>query len=153
MSATIRFCKLALTAMVIAGIALMSSLASAHHSTANFDYTKTVVLNGTIKKFQWSNPHSFIQILVPDGKGGNVEWSIEAGSPTLERRLGWKQGMIKEGEKVSAVIAPVRTGGPSGTLRQITLPNGIVLYGPGNQGTPTDLDLPTLQRATPEDAK
>jgi hypothetical protein len=153
MSATIRFRGLALAAMATVGMALTAVPASAHHSTANFDYTKTVVLNGTIKKFQWSNPHSFIQILVPDGKGGEVEWSIEAGSPTLERRLGWKQGMIKEGDKVSAVIAPVRAGGPSGTLRQITLPHGIVLYGPGNRGTPTDLDLPTLQRATPEDAK
>jgi hypothetical protein len=134
-----------------AGMALIATNASAHHSTANFDYTKTVVLSGTVKQFQWTNPHSFIQVLVPDGKGGSVEWSVESGSPALERRLGWSPEMIKQGEKVSVSIAPVRSGAPSGTLRQITLSNGKVLYGPGNQGEAPG--LPTLSPATEGEAK
>lgn len=139
---------------VAAGVILMGTQASAHHSTANFDYTKTVVLNGTVKKFQWTNPHSFIQVMAPDGKGAIVEWSVEAGSPGLQRRLGWTPDMVKPGDKVSVVIAPVRSGGPMGTLRQITLSNRKVLYGPGNQGElPTDIGLPTLSRATPGGAK
>lgn len=146
------FCKMAVA--VAAGLFLAVTPASAHHSTANFDYTKTVVLNGTVKKFQWTNPHSFVQVVVPDGKGKMVEWSVEAGSPGLQRRLGWTPDMVKPGDKVAVVIAPVRTGAPMGTLRQITLPNGKVLYGPGNQGElPTDIGLPTLSRATPGAAK
>jgi hypothetical protein len=137
-----RFCELAVTAIVV----FIGTQASAHHSTANFDYTKTVVLSGTVKQFQWTNPHSFIQVVVPDSKGEGVEWSIESGSPALERRLGWKPDMIKPGDKVSVTIAPVRSGGPSGTLRQITLPNGTVLYGPGNQGEVPG--LPTIPSST-----
>jgi hypothetical protein len=132
-----------------AGVLLIGTQASAHHSTANFDYSKTVVLNGTVKKFQWTNPHSFIQVMAPDGKGGMVEWSVESGSPGLQRRLGWSPDMIKPGDKVSVSIAPVRSGAPSGTLRQITLPNHKVLFGPGNQGELPEGALPTLSRATP----
>jgi hypothetical protein len=142
-----RFCQLALSV----GMVLIGTHASAHHSTANFDYTKTVVLKGTVKQFQWTNPHSFIQVVVQDGNGADVEWSIESGSPALERRLGWKPEMIKPGDKVVVVIAPVLSGGPSGTLRQITLPNGKVLYGPGNQGEVPG--LPTLPSVTEEGTK
>ena len=139
--------------VLAAGFALASAQAGSHHSTANFDYTKTVELNGTVKKFQMTNPHSFIQVVIPDGKGGSVEWSVESGSPNSERRAGWKPEMIKSGDKVTVLIAPVRTGEPMGTLRQITLPNGKVLYGPANLGPLPDLALPTIPHATTEAPK
>jgi hypothetical protein len=60
--------------------------------------------------------------------------------------------VIKPGDKVSALVAPMRTGEPMGTLRQITLPNGKVLYGLANRPLP-DLALPTIPRATAEDPK
>lgn len=122
--------------------------ADAHHSTANYDYTKSVELNGVLKKFQWTNPHCFLQVVVPDGKGGEVEWSIESGSPALARRLGWAPEMFKTGEKIKVVIAPNRNGERDGTLKSVTLANGKTLYGPGNQGQlPDGLGLPTLERA------
>jgi len=144
-----RICKL----LVAAGIVLSGAQVSAHHSTANFDYTKTVELIGKVKTFQMTNPHSFIQVVIPDGRGGSVEWSVESGSPNSERRAGWKPEMIKSGDKVTVLIAPVRTGEPMGTLRQITLPNGKVLYGPANLGPLPDLALPTIPHATPEAPK
>ena len=126
----------------------VGSQAISHHSTANYDYNKTVTLNGTLKKLQWMNPHCFLQVVIPNGKGGMVEWAIESGSPGLARRLGWKPEMFKVGDKLKVVIAPIRSGEPGGTLRSVTLANGKVLYGPGNQGElPTDLGLPTLKRA------
>ena len=149
MNLTRSLCQL----VVAAGFALVGTQASAHHSTANFDYTKTVELIGTVKNFQMTNPHSFIQVVVPDGKGGSVEWSIEAGSPASERRSGWKPEMIKPGDKVKVLIAPVRTGEPMGTLRQIALPGGKILYGPANLGPLPDLALPTIPRATVEAPK
>jgi len=139
--------------VLAACFALAGSQAGAHHSTANFDYTKTVELKGTVKKFEMTNPHSFIQVLVPDGKGGNVEWSVESGSPASERRSGWKQDTIRPGDKVSVLIAPVRTGESMGTLRQITLPSGKVLYGPANLGPLPDLALPTIPRAPTDESK
>jgi len=139
--------------VLAAGFALASAQAGSHHSTANFDYTKTVELNGTVKKFQMTNPHSFIQVVIADGRGGSVEWSIESGSPGSERRSGWKTDSIKPGDKVTVLIAPVRTGEPMGTLRQITLPGGRVLYGPANLGALPDLALPTIPRASTDESK
>lgn len=121
---------------------------SAHHSTANYDYSKTVTLVGTLKKFQWTNPHSFLQIVVTDGRGKQVEWSVESGSPGLARRLGWAPEMFKVGDKLKVVLAPIRTGETKGTLKSVTLPNGKTLFGPGNQGElPNDLGLPTLKKS------
>ena len=144
-----RICKL----LVAAGIVLSGAQVSAHHSTANFDYTKTVELIGKVKTFQMTNPHSFIQVVIADGRGGSVEWSIESGSPGSERRSGWKTDSIKPGDKVTVLIAPVRTGEPMGTLRQITLPGGKVLYGPANLGALPDLALPTIPRSSTDESK
>jgi hypothetical protein len=126
-----------------------AALAMAHHSTANFDYTKTVVLKGKLKSLQWTNPHCFLQIEVPDGKGGTVEWAVESGSPGLLRRLGWKPELFNKGDAVTAEIAPIRSKENKGTLRFVTLVDGKKLFGPGNQGElPADLGLPTLEKAT-----
>jgi hypothetical protein len=139
--------------VVAVGIVMFATQANAHHSTANYDYTQNVELVGTVKELQWTNPHSFLQVLVPDGKGGNVEWSVETGSPSLDVRLGWSRDMFKPGDTVKVILAPLRSGGPNGTLKSVTLPDGKVLYGPGNQGTlPGGLELPTLDKAKPDAA-
>ena len=134
----------------IAGAVLLAGATQvvAHHSTANYDYTKTVVLKGKLKSFQWTNPHCFLQIEVPDGKGGTTEWSVESGSPGLVRRLGWKPEYFNKGDTLTAIVAPIRSKETKGTLKSVTLANGKVLYGPGNQGAlPADLGLPTLEKA------
>ena len=64
----------------------------AHHSFAMFDLGKEVTVEGVIKEVQYTNPHVWIQILVPDGKGKDVEWGIEAGAPGMMTRAGWKPG-------------------------------------------------------------
>ncbi|PNG24392.1 hypothetical protein CR492_19085 [Methylocella silvestris] len=139
--------------LATAGLMLSATQAFAHHSTANYDYTQNVELIGTVKELQWTNPHSFLQVLVPDGKGGAVEWSVETGSPSLDVRLGWSRDMFKPGDTVKVILAPMRSGGPNGTLKSVTLPDGKVLYGPGNQGTlPEGLALPTLEKASPDAA-
>src|SRR3954463_5190518 len=80
----------------------------AHHSFAMFDRTKTVALQGTVKEFQWTNPHCFIQLLVPSPDGASVEWSIEMNSPGASFREGWRPGSLAAGQKVSLTINPVR---------------------------------------------
>lgn len=67
----------------IAAACFFARAASAHHSTAEFDYTKQVTIKGVVKEVQWTNPHSYIQMLV-DGEGADkVLWSVEIGSPSL----------------------------------------------------------------------
>ena len=92
------------------GLGLTAPAAQAHHSYAMFDRSKTVTLNGTIRQFQWTNPHSWIQLTVPGDNGATDEWSIEMGSPFELLRVGWTTTTVKAGDKVSIQIHPVKDG-------------------------------------------
>ena len=78
----------------------------AHHSPAAFDRTKEVTLVGTVKEFRWQNPHTWIEVNVPDGKGKTVLWGVELTSPTYLVRAGWKSNTIKPGDKVTVTYLP-----------------------------------------------
>ena len=93
----------------------------AHHSPAAFDRTKEVTLVGTVKEFRWQNPHTWIEVNVPDGKGKTVLWGVELTSPTYLVRAGWKSNTIKPGDKVTVIVNPVRTGEPAGIFRKLIL--------------------------------
>ena len=123
-----------LTALFGALILTVGS-AAAHHSFAMFDLTKETTLEGTIKEFQWTNPHVWIQFTVADGKGGAQEWGAEAGAPGMLTRTGWKSSMLKPGDKVTVVLHALKSGAPSGGLVRITLPDGRVM-GPGGAPPP-----------------
>ncbi len=94
--------------------ALAASSAEAHHSYAMFDRAKTVTLTGTIRQFQWTNPHSWIQLTTPNDAGGTDEWSVEMGSPFELLRVGWTATTVKAGDKVSIQIHPVKDGSKGG---------------------------------------
>lgn len=108
---------------------LASTGATAHHSTAEFDYSKEVVVTGTVKEVQWTNPHSFLQVLVPGGDGKTVQWAVEIGAPAINVRMGWRKDSVKEGDKVTMYVAPARDGRPYGTLRYLTFEDGRRLDG------------------------
>ena len=111
----------------------------AHHSPAAFDRTKKVTLVGTVKEFRWQNPHTWIEVEVPDekDKGKLVVWGVELTSPTYLIRAGWKSNIIKPGDKVSVVVNPVRSGEPSGIFVSMTLADGReLLERPARLGTP-----------------
>ena len=87
----------------------------AHHSFAMFDRDKEVTLAGTVREFQWTNPHAFIEMDVPDDKGSTAEkWSVEMNSPNNLTRQGWKSSMLKAGDKVSVTMNPLRDGKKGG---------------------------------------
>jgi len=104
----------------------------AHHSFAMFDTSSTVTLTGVVTTFEWTNPHSYIEVDVPDGRG-TKHWTIELGSTSILMRGGWKFNTLKHGDKVTAVVNPMRNGDPGSLLSKITLPDGRVL---GNGGPP-----------------
>jgi hypothetical protein len=104
-------------------------LALAHHSTAEFDYTRQVTIKGTVKEVQWTNPHSYIQLLV-DGEGAQkIQWSVEIGSPSLNIGMGWRKNSVKAGDVVTMLLSPARNGKPYGTLRVLTFADGKTLDG------------------------
>ncbi len=100
--------------------------ASAHHSFAGFDMTRAVMLHGTVKELQWTNPHCFLQVLVP-GAAGSVEWSLEMNSELAEYRNGWRPQTVKPGDTVTVTINPSRDGTSSGRLVSATDVGGHAL--------------------------
>ena len=109
--------------------ATSASPALAHHSFAMFDRTKQLTLAGTVKGFQYTNPHSWIQLIVKAPAGDEEEWTIEALSPNVLGRSGWKRNSIVPGDKVTLLIYPLRDGRHGGNLISVTLPDGVTLGG------------------------
>jgi hypothetical protein len=95
----------------------------AHHSFAMFDRTHTLMLQGTVRQFQWTNPHCFLQLLV-EKEGPPVEWSLETSSPADMYRIGWRPGSFRPGDKVTVVINPSRDGMTSGSVVSATDAHG-----------------------------
>jgi hypothetical protein len=121
--------KLNRMALIAAGVVAIAGPAFAHHSFAMFDSAKEVTLVGTIKEFQWTNPHTWIQINVPDASGKLVEWSIEGGSPNGLARRGWKSTSLKPGEKVTLTTHPMKDGSAGGSLMKVVKADGTVVGG------------------------
>ena len=105
--------------------------ASAHHSGAGVDRSRTVTVSGIVKDFRWTNPHSWIDLEVADEKGTTGVWSIEMNPPPYLIRAGWKSTSLKPGDKVSVTLYPIRTGEPGGIFVSVTLADGTVLSGRG----------------------
>ena len=100
---------------LVGALTLAAPAALAHHSFAMFDAQKEVTHNGTVREFQWTNPHSWLQVQVAQG-GASVEYSIELGSPNSMSRRGWRRTTFKPGDKVTVVINPMRDGSSGGAL-------------------------------------
>ena len=114
-------------AIVVAGIFAAVSPVFAHHSFTMFDMTKKITLVGTVTSFEWTNPHSYIEIDVPEEQGAIKHWSIEMGSPSILQQSGWKFSSLKKGDKTTLVISPLKNGKPGGFLNTATLPDGRAL--------------------------
>lgn len=106
---------------------LLAATASAHHSGAMFDQSKQQTLAGTVKEFQWTNPHSWIQLLVPNDSGGTDEWSIEMAGPPALYREGWRVSTLKQGDKITVLINPMRDGSKGGNFVSGTGADGKAL--------------------------
>src|SRR5438067_6066468 len=98
-----------------------------HHSFAMFDTTKPVTLAGTVTAFEWTNPHAYIELDVPGEGGASRHWTIELGSPSILQQAGWKFKDLKFGDKVTAVVSPLKSGQAGALLSRITMPDGRVL--------------------------
>ena len=107
--------RMALCSVLVLGV--WAGAAWAHHSFAMFDQAQTKTLVGTVKQVQWTNPHIWVQVLVPDQKGGAAqEWSIEGGSPNGLSRQGWRRSSIKEGDAIEITIHPLKDGTSGGSM-------------------------------------
>lgn len=125
---TMRKSSPVLTALAAVGLLGASGYAVAHHSTAMFDMTRNVTLKGTVKQFQWTNPHTWIVFDVRNSSGGIDEYGIEGMSPNYLGRNGWTRHTLNPGDKITLVIHPLKNGKKGGFNVSVTLANGKLLY-------------------------
>lgn len=117
-----------LTRLVSAALLLspMAFPVAAHHSYAMFDMEKAVVLDASVGRFKWQNPHAFIEVDVAT-RGGTERWAIEMTSPNNLAQEGWKRTSLKPGDKVRLWVHPLRSGARGGAYAGIRFPDGSTL--------------------------
>lgn len=114
----------ALSAATFAVGLVLGPSASAHHSTAMFKWGTEKELSGTIEKYQWTQPHTFLWMLVRSNDGQTREWGLEGMSPSWLGRRGWNMHTLTVGEKVSIVYYPLKDGRPGGFYVRVKMPDG-----------------------------
>lgn len=122
-----------------AGCCLGVGPALAHHSFAMFDMAKTTTIEGTVQKFEWSNPHSWLFVAVPSDKGATT-YGFEMQSVGELLRRGWTKVTFKPGDKVKITFHPLRDGTPAGQLTGASNAEGKLLgrpIGGGPEGSPS----------------
>lgn len=121
--------------MKVSGIALASSVAAAllflqaapsvaHHSGAMFDRTRTLTLTGVVKEFQFTNPHSWLIVDVPQKDGTVKTWGFEAEGPSTLMRAGIHKNSLMPGTKVTITTHPMKDGTPAGTWMKLVTSDG-----------------------------
>jgi hypothetical protein len=123
MKATVR--EILAAGTVVLG--MIGSAALAHHSGAMFDDEEVRELHGTIKEFQFTNPHTWIQVNVPNENGEVVEWSLEWGSPNQLARRGVRPNTFPPGAEVTVRTNPMKDGSPAGAFIGAKLADGTVV--------------------------
>ena len=111
-------------AVALAGLA-GAPAAFAHHSASMFDFAHPITLEGTVRAFNWTNPHISIDLYV-DGQNGQAGklWTIEASSVGAMTRAGWNKHTVTPGDKVKVLLSPLRDGGAAGSITSVTLASG-----------------------------
>lgn len=137
--------KRGLAGLMVAAVLACAVPALAHHSTGAFDTSIVVAIEGTVTQFRWINPHASIKV---DGKasGGHPSglWTVEMTAPTVLTNSGWKRTSLKEGDKVTMFVNPLRNaitlkdGSQGGLYVGAILADGTKLGRTDGKGTGSD---------------
>lgn len=106
--------------VALASASVAATAAMAHHSFAMFDRTRSITVSGTVREFQWTNPHAYIQLTGRDSAGRPVEWSLEMGAPMYLYARGWRPRTLRPGTQVSVELNPLRSGQPGGVVLEVS---------------------------------
>lgn len=121
-----RILAAALAMAGVGGLAMVAAPAVAHHSFAMFNQREIMTVEGTVREFQWTNPHAFIEL---EERQGNTTrtWSIELNSPNNLTRQGWRRNSLRPGDRVSLRMNPLRNGEHGGLFLDLRKADGTVL--------------------------
>ena len=99
--------------------------AAAHHSfAAEFDDKQPVRLEGTVVKFEFMNPHSWVHVSVKNPDGTVVQWAVETGSTNALFRQGWRKDSLRAGDHVTIDAYRAKNGTNTANARTVKLPDG-----------------------------
>jgi hypothetical protein len=104
--------------------------ALSHHSNAAYEVQKVITITGVVKEFRWSNPHTWLYVIVDEANGERVEWACEGRAPGILLRAGWTRHSLKPGETVTVDMSPAKDGSKTSIIARVTKADGTIL---GNQ--------------------
>ena len=117
--------NLQVVSLTAVAVAAFTASALAHHSFAMFDQQQTVTVQGTVKEFEWVNPHAWLRVMVKDEKTGTPAlWALELSSPSRLVTMGMRADSVKAGDAVSVTFHPMKNGSRGGQFLQAVLPDG-----------------------------
>ena len=119
-------------------IAAAAAPAAAHHSFAAFDVAQQKTITGTVKQVDWTNPHIWIWVDVPNDNGGANTYGFEGMSPNFLNRRGWTRTTLKTGDKITIVFRPLKDGKNGGMFMNGKMSNGKILTGGGASDGPAE---------------
>jgi hypothetical protein len=125
-------CKSIVASATFAAVTFLiaASAALAHHSNSAYQVDEIITLTGTVKEWQWSNPHTWLYLTVKNDDGTEQEWAVEGRAPGVLRRAGWDSEILKPGETVTVHASPSKNDLPLGIIARVTKADGTIL---GNQ--------------------
>ena len=98
--------------------------AEAHHAGAEYDSTSPLRLAGTVKTFDWGNPHSWLTLTIASANGRGTDWLVECNSVALLERFGWTKTSVKPGDQITVTIAPHIDGIERGEAIEVVTATG-----------------------------
>lgn len=108
--------------VALGGLLVVGTQAQAHHAVAGvYDLNKEIVLEGTLTKLNFVNPHASLHLAVPNADGSSTEWILTTASIQTLTRQGINKSSIKPGESLKIVALPARNGNPAGFIRRLEL--------------------------------
>lgn len=119
---------------------LLPLAAYAHHSFGWFDMSRTVTVSGTVKKFEWTNPHAWLWVTVTDAAGASQDWGAEFAALSMLRRQGYDKDTFKPGDKVTLQIHPLKDGQQGGSFVSGTFADGRTIGRTAAAGGPPSVD-------------
>jgi len=117
--------------LLVLGALTLAAPTVAHHSHGNYDVTKWVPVEGTVKEVHWMNPHSWIYFEVKEEGGKTVQWSVEAADPTALQRNGIKREDVRPGDLIKIRCHRLRDGSNGCLLGFVTPMHGDPARGHG----------------------
>ena len=98
---------------------VMVAAVEAHHGSADYDVSREVAVEGTVKQWRWSSPHTWVMLTVMRSSGSAEEWSGEGPPLQWAEARGWSKATLKPGEIVRLVMYPSRREAHGGLIKRI----------------------------------